>query len=273
MITLIEARTPQGGLLSLSLEDVYSGIIVEDVEGLGPVKATIVSSNFSTMDGAQYQSSRREARNIVIKLELKPDFLLDSVSDLRDKLYGFFMPKTQVSLRFHKSNGLVVDISGRVESCEAPLFTSEPKVNVSIICFDPDFLSIAPVELSGSSVAANVDTLVDYDGTVETGLIFVMNVDRSLTEFTLYNRPPDDIVRKLDIAASLLAGDILTISTISGAKHITLTRSGVNSSLLYAMPSQSNWLEFFPGNNYFRAQAEGAAVPYEISYITRYGGL
>lgn len=273
MITQIEARTVQGTLLSLSLDDSSMGILVDEVEGLDPVKATIVSSGFASNDGVQYQSSRREARNITIKLSLEPDYLTESVRMLRNRLYGFFMPKSEVSLRFYMEDGLIVDTSGRVESFESSLFVKEPKIDISIICFDPDFISTTPVELSGSTVSSTLDTIIDYEGSVEAGFIFNLNVNRDLLEFTIYNSTPDNVTRTLDIAATLQDGDVLSISTISGNKGVTLTRAGVDSSLLYAMSPQSSWLEFLPGENQFRVYATGLSIPYSITYVPRYGGL
>lgn len=273
MITMMEVRTLQGTLLSLPLEDSSSGMIIQEINGLDPVKATIVSSSFATMDGAQYQSSRRESRNVTLTLGLVANYSSNSPRSLRAQLYSFFMPKSQIILRFYMDDASTVEILGRVESFETPLFSNEPKVDISILCFDPDFTGIAPISLTGSTVSTTVNTLVEYDGTIETGFVFTLNVNRTLTEFTLYNRPPDNITRTLDFAAALVSGDVVTISTVSGSKSITLTRSGITSSLLYGMTPQSSWLELFPGENSFRAHAVGAAIPYGITYTPRYGGL
>lgn len=272
MLTTIEVRNNQGALLSLPLEDISNGLIVEDVEGLDPVKATIVSSSFALMDGVQYHSSRREARNIKLRLGLEPDYVLTTVRDLRNRLYNFFMPKTEVSLRFYV-DGLTVNILGRVESFETPLFTKEPVVDISIICFDPDFIDLAPIKFSGMSTSASTETVVSYKGSVETGLQFALKVDRALTAFTFYHRPPDGTLRSLDFSASLVAGDVLTISTVSGAKGATLTRANTNSSLLYAISPQSNWIELMPGDNNIRVYAVGAGIPFDITYTNRYGGM
>lgn len=273
MITQVDVQTLQGTLLSLLLEDTSSGIIVQDIDGLDPVKATLVSSSFAAMDGAQYQSSRRDTRNITMTLGLDPDYVVDTVRDLRKRLYNFFMPKSQIGLRFYMDDGSIVDIAGRVESFESPLFSNEPKVDISIICFDSDFIDSTSVTLSGSTVSSTAETHLDYEGTIETGFVFVLHVNRSLTEFTIYNRPPDNNTRVLDVAAAMVSGDTLTISTINGSKSVLLTRSGITTSLLYAMSSQSSWVDFQPGDNYFRIYATGAAIPYTITFTPRYGGL
>lgn len=273
MITLVEARTPQGTLLSMPLEDTSSGISIRDIDGLDPVKATIVSSGYASRDGVQYQSAHREARNITIQLGLNADYLTNSIRGLRNQIYDFFQSKRAVNLRFYDSEGLVVEIDGRVESCNSKLFSDDPVVDISVICFDPDFIDTNTITITGSTVASTADRVIPYSGSIETGFIFTLNVDRDLTEFTIYNRPPDDVTYTLDFASVMQAGDVVTISTVSGSKYITLTRAGVDTSVLYGMTVQSNWVELFPGDNNFRVYAEGAPIPYSLSYITRYGGL
>lgn len=273
MITKIEARTPQGSLLSLPLEDVFTGILIRDVDGLDPVKATISSSGYATMPGAQFQSSRRETRNILIKLGLEPDFSTDTVDSLRQRVYSFFSPEDEVGLRFYKDSGLTVDISGTVESCESPMFTNDPNASISIICFDPDFVAISAVELEGSTVSDETETEIEYDGTEPAGFTFTLTVDRALSEFTIYNHLPDGSISTLDFEASLEEGDVLTISTVPGSKGVTLLRDGATSSMLYGKSAQSDWLQLVPGTNNIRVYASGDSMDYTLSYTTRYGGL
>ena len=273
MLTKVEVRTTTGMLLVLPLEDASDGFVIEDIAGIDPVKATLVSSSFANLDGASYHSSRREARNLLLKLALEPDFVATTARQLRTTLYSYFMPKSTVSLRFFMSDELTVDISGVVESFESSLFTKEPKVDISIMCFDPDFLELESVVVEGDTVADATEFLIEYNGTVETGIVFVLNVDRALTEFTIYHRPPDDQIVTLDFAAALEADDVLTITTIPGSKSVTLVRDATLSSLLYGMSPQSNWIELRNGDNHFRVYALGDPIPFTIEYIPRHGGL
>lgn len=273
MLVRVEVRTSQGALLTLPLDDVSSGLVVENIDGLDPVKATLVSSSFAGADGEQYHSSRRDSRNLKLKIGLEPDYVTTMVGDLRKRLYGFFMPKTQVSLRFVMDDGLYVDILGRVESFLTPLFAKDPAVDISLMCYDPDFLDPNPVTASGMSTADSTEVLFPYVGTVETGLLLTLRPDRDVNAFTFYHRPPDGTLRTLDFSIPLVAGDVLAISTVTGAKGVTLTRSSTQSSALYGVSPQSNWLEFQPGDNFLRLYASGAAFPFDLSYTTRYGGL
>lgn len=272
-IIKVEARTTLGMLKTFELADPSSGYIVEDILGIDPVKATLVSSTFAKLDGAKFQTARRETRNIILKLKLNPDYIFKTARELRMGLYAFFSPKTQVKLRFYMSDDLVVEIAGVVETCEAPLFTQEPRIDVSIVCFDPDFVELEPVEVEGFTVSNTNEFTIDYPGSVPTGMLFTLDLDRSLSEFTIYHRPPDNVLRTFDFAASLLDNDILTINSVVGQKYITLNRSSTISSLLYGKSPQSNWVDLQPGENKLRIYAVGAGIPFTISYTPRYGGL
>jgi hypothetical protein len=273
MLSSIDVFSIQGALLTLPLNDISDGLIVEEISGLDPVKATLVTSSFADVDGEQYHSSRRESRNITLQLGLEADYINFSVSDLRARLYQYFMPKNAVVLTFHTDDGLNINISGVVESFESPLFTKEPVVNISIMCFDPDFVDSDLVVLTGSTTPGETERTVNYAGTVDTGVNFFLTVDRALTEFTIYHTSANGSLRQLDFAGSLSAGDVLEISTISGAKGAWVTRANVRSSMLYGVSPQSSWIEFSPGTNLIRIYAEGDGVPYELKYTNRYGGL
>lgn len=273
MLNKVEVTTRQGNLLSLPLEEITNGLAIEEIEGLDPVKATLVSTSFARMDGEQYQSSRRETRNIKLTLAIEPDETLETVSDVRRRVYAFFMPKSEVSLRFFTDDGSPVDIVGRVESCEAPLWAQEPTVVVSIICFDPDFFNPTLVHVAGATTSGSTETTINYDGTVETGIQLVLSVNRSLAEFTIYHNPPNETLRTLDFSAALLSGDVVTINTVAGQKYATLNRTSVESSVLYGISPQSAWIELAPGPNLIRVYATGAPVPFDLNYYKRYGGL
>lgn len=273
MLNTVAVRTSQGTVLTLPLGDYTSGLIVENIEGLDPVKATLVSSSFANMDGSQYQSARRESRNIKLTLALEPDYVNSTVSDLRKQLYQFFMPKSEVNLSFQHDDGLNVEIVGRIESLETVLFTKEPTVDISILCFDPDFLDPLINHVTGGTVATTTEQLIPYAGTVESGFYFTMTANRSISEFLIYHRPPGGATTSLYFAVPMVSGDKVEINTLAGAKGAWITKAGIRTSALYGVSASSKWIELLPGDNLLRVYAVGATVPFTIDYTTRYGGL
>lgn len=273
MLTKVEVRTALGMLLALEFDNIDDGYAVQEIDGLDPVKATLVSSSVANQDGAQFQSSHREPRDILLTLGLVPNPASTNVTELRKNLYTYFMPKSHVSLRFFRDDGPTVDISAVVESFESVLFTKDPVVTISLRCFQPDFVELDSITVEEETVEDMPEFVIDYEGTVEAGIIFVLNVDRPLTEFSIYSRPGDNLVRTLDFVADLEADDVLTINTNSGSKAVTLLRDSVQSSLLYGMSPQSDWIKLYNGENDIRVVAEGDPIPFTIQYTPRHGGL
>lgn len=273
MLTKVEVRNSAGAVLTLPFQDVSGGYSLKDIDGLDPVKATIVTSSFANRDGVEYESARRDIRNIVMKIGFEPDWSQMDVKDLRNDLYQWMMPKRYVELRFYEDSGLIVSIVGRVESNDTPRFTADPDATVSIVCFLPDFIGMTTETINGNSVSGSTESVVNYVGTSETGFVFNLMVNRTITGFSLYQRGDDGIQYEMDFAADLQAGDVVSISTQPGNKYATLTRGGVADSILYAISPSSPWLVLTPGQNKVRLQISGAAIPYTIVYTDKYGGL
>lgn len=271
MLSRVEVRTTQGDLITLTLEDSSNGLVVQNITGIDPVDAVLVSTSFAAIDGEQYLAARRNKRNIVFTLGLNPSD--GNVRALRHQLYNFFMPKSIVELNWVDDDTTSVTIEGHIEKMETALFSQTPAVNISVMCFDPDFYDPTPVDVTGMLTSDTVAKSVTYAGTVETGVTLTVNVNRSLSEFTVYHKPPNDNMRTLDFSYPLIAGDVLVISTVPGAKGAYLTRAGTQSAVLYGLSPQSNWLSLEPGVNTLLVQADGAGVPLTFEYVNKYGGL
>lgn len=273
MLESLEVRTAQGNLLVLVLDDVSSGYSVADILGLDPVKATIVSTGFAQQDIAQFQSARRESRNIVIKLGLEPDYAITTVRALRRQLYDYFMPKLPVKLTFIHDDGFTANANGYIESAEAPLFVQDPQMDISILCLDPDFYAPTTTLITGDTVSDNTEFYLPYEGTIETGIEFKFMPDRVVNSFTIYHRAPNGTMTSLEFTVPLALGQLLTLNTRPGEKSALRTLSTQDGSMLYAVSPQSIWTTLYPGDNHLRVYAEGLPVPYEIRYVERYGGL
>lgn len=273
MITSVEARNTNGLTQSFDIANPRTGYQVRDIEGLDPVRANIVSTSFANMDGEQYQSSRREKRNIILTIGLVPDFISASVSDLRNQLYNFFMPRSQVELKFFRSDGVPVTIQGRVESFDAPIFTQDPVASISVICFDPDFLTEKNTLNLTSKTTASLDP-VPYDGTVSSGIELNFTLTRTISGFKAISQLQGDTIRTFEYDGSLLSGDVVNVSMVPGNKYITLLRGSTLSSILSGVSPYSDWISFNAGQNSFVLQVDGSpAIDYDLSYFTRHGGL
>lgn len=273
MLQGIEVVNNQGAVLPLSLTEPEDGYVIKEIEGLDPVPAEIVSGSFANADGEQFQSSRRGKRNIVIKLDLRHEYAGLSAGQLRAGLYGYFMPKMEVLLRFFDDLIGTVEIKGTVESFSAPLFAKEPEAIISILCFKSDFLSPNSDIITGISNSDYTELEFQYTGTVETGVIFSLFPARSTTEVTLHHRTPDNIDSALPFVGIINKGDQLVINTTPGEKGGVMIREFTERSVLYGISPFAHWITLKPGTNFIRVHIEGAAIPFSLEFTKRYGGL
>lgn len=228
-LSKVEARNAQGTVLSLPLSDYSNGLLVQEIDGLDPVKSTTVYSSLATSDDNQYQASRREPRSIMIKLGLEA-FGDTTVRDLRTQLMNIFMPKSEVTLRFYTDDFGALEIVGRVETFDAPMFTQDPVASIGLLCLNSDFYNPESVKFNGVTTASGPGNAVYYDGNIETGIVLRMPITRNLDEFVIEHLPPDNVLRRFEFSAPgiLETGDILEISTISGAKRVSIIRDFVD---------------------------------------------
>jgi hypothetical protein len=274
MLTKVEVRTDQGALLTLDLFDPEDGFQIQNILGLEPVDATLVYSSMVGQDDEQEQSSKRVKRNIIFEIGYEPDWANETIWSLRNTLYGFFMPKNQVRLRFYSDTMPTVEIVGRVEKFSSPLFGSaDPKATISIICAKSNFVGLDVLSFGGNTTSGSTEIERVYSGSIETGFLFTLSPNRAISEFTINNRLPNDAVVSQEFQYPLLDGDVLTINSVALNKYVRLTRAGSTGSALFGVSPYSQWVNLFPGVNNLRVVAAGDPIPWTIQYANKYGGL
>lgn len=275
MLTKVTLVDPLGASLALPLQDNSNGFTVKNIEGLDPVKASLTSTPFAQLDGSQAQGARRENRNILLTIGLEPYSGGSTVKALRAALYGVVMPKSFVTLQFFEDGAATPEytITGQVESFETPLFSKDPEVVVSIICYEPSFEEYTPHLITGLNTVTDTSgayTTIVNPGTIESGYLLTLSVNRlASTGFTVYNYRPGVSPTTLQVTASINTPDVIKLSTKSKDKSVLKG----STSILYSVPASSKWAMLYPGTNYIRVVCAGAAIPFTIGYTAKYGGL
>lgn len=114
-----------------------NGLLITNIDGLGPVKADINMTKLVTSDGSIFNSARLEPRNIVIEARFTN---ATSIEDARQLSYKFFPIKKQVTIRVETDNR-IAETTGYVESNEPNIFSEESDVQISILCESAFFYS------------------------------------------------------------------------------------------------------------------------------------
>lgn len=273
MLTLLEVTNSRSNTLRLPVGDVSGGYSVRDVQGLDPVDAALTSSSIAQVDGALPQNARRDIRNILIKLGLEPDYTSNDVQSLRSDLYDYFSPAANVQVGVYLDDVLFAVTAAQVEHCQNAMFSDDPEVDISLICYDPDLYAPAAQTLSANTTAGTDFQTISYPGSSETGAIFTLSINRIMSSFTLYNTRPDNKTQIVQINGSFAPGDIVTINSLVRQKAVTLLRNGITNSIMFYRDTSSDWIALQKGDNHFRAFATGAAIPYTLVYTPKFGGV
>lgn len=249
-------------------------------QGLGPVKADILSTPFATGKGELYQGSSVGKRNIVMTLGFNPNWRDQTMSSLRQQLYRYFLPEAWTKLRFFSDDMPTVDIEGYVESFEPNIFSQDPEVQISVICLKPDFIEADATIYYGVVDDGSTQLEIDYTGTVETG--FEVRIDQTVDNPS-YTGPIDISVQQEPEAPQIFTVDPVSIdgtnyfklSTVRNAKRVQkIARAdGSATNLLAQVSGGSVWPKIKPGKNLFSVGALETGQKWTLAFFNRFGGL
>lgn len=265
MFTLTAER-PDGQRLTLTE---YGSAYNVKYSGLGPVGADVITSSLGMVDGAKINSARVDSRNIVLTVYISGG----SVEAKRLRLYGFFAPKQNVKL-YYKNGARDVYTEGIVETCEIDQFSAIQRAQISIICPQPYLIgaeeivnditgvlalftfpfAIAAEGIEFSRLTANDYAILHNTGDVPAGFVATIFAVEDTVNPVIYNAITGEAFR---VTGTIEAGHTLTISTITGAKALTVTSpSGKAQNILYRKKAGSVWLQLAAGSNYISYSAD-----------------
>lgn len=207
-----------------------------EVKGINPPKASINTEEYATSDGAVFNSARLRTRNIVLTM-----YPMTPVEAGRMAIYNIFRPKQMITLLFDTKSRSVV-ATGYVESVEVNAYTNPQKVQVSVICPDPN--------LRGGSVTTPINpgsyVEITNPGEVTSGGIFIIyNKGQAFTDITFKNYTTN---QSFTIDYDFAIGDSITIDTRQGQKSVMLSRNGASTNLLNSF--SGDWVQIGPSYNY-----------------------
>lgn len=301
MIKSVTVTNFKNESLKLSLTNPEeSGLVIESIDGLGPTKATINSTELATMDGSIYNSARQEERNIVMYLIM---MFAPTIEDARQKVYRYFPLKKLVKIRIETDNRLV-ETEGYVESNEPDIFSDQESTQISIICPDPflyevgnsttSFSGVEPefeFEYSNESLDENLTEMgdvridnravINYQGDTDIGFIMTIHAIGKAEKIVVYNvntreQMKIDTTKIITISGGAFStGDNIEISTIKGRKYVRLLRNGIYTNIIGAIDRNSDWFQLTPGDNLFGFTAENGAenLVIQFNYKVAYGGI
>ena len=244
-----------------------------NIEGVDPVKATVATSPYGSVDGTSYTGSSVLNRNIVLTIKPNPNWDTWTYENLRKLLYSYFMPKLVVRLVFYSDDFPPVEIYGVVEGVEGTIFSKEPTLQVSVVCPDPYFRAVNPTILTGQNGVLNT---FEYNGNVESGMVVkVTHVSGTPTTIGIQLGDPKET--HFGVMASINSSKYFELSSIPMQKYVQNVNigTGVIDNLLSNVYIQegSLWPSLQPGTNEFRVITDAGVQDYQLIFYERFGGL
>lgn len=300
---------PKGEALTLELTNPYkSGLYVRNVEGLGPPRATINGNELATTDGMYYTSARAEKRNIIFNLGMlsrdrDSQYGPLSIEESRHLTYVYFPIKKEITIT------VVTDVrtlftKGYVETNEPDIFSKEEGCTISVICPDPwwheeengrtIFSGIQPgfeFPFSNESLTdpllefgqiwLDVSAILEYKGTVDTGILITIHAFGEAEGIRLYNVETKERIIIDTNKIEAITGtkyhkfDDIIISTVKGDRYCRLLRNGEYTNIIAAMSRDSDWFQISNGDNVFGFDASSGAenISVTFSYKNTYAGV
>ena len=141
MIKSVTITNYLGDEITMNLrEPNETGFLIKSIDGLGPCKANVNTTDIATRDGSLYNSSRVEQRNIVMTIVFVDSVQQETIEGLRHKTYKYFPLKKNLTMAI-ETDTRTLETVGYVESNEPEIFSSQQGTQISIICPDPYFRS------------------------------------------------------------------------------------------------------------------------------------
>ena len=258
-----------------------------DIDGLGPLRADIITSELSSDAGSNYLTANQIERNIVIKLGFAPKSALgQTITSLRRNLDAVFTPPNQVELTFTDDILGNFTIKGRVESNEPVMFAKDPEVQISIICTDPYFYSpLADTTFTIPPLTPfNEQFTINYTSDVPVGFVFDFDINGNMStgqDYVLLNMHRTPNANGLDpfmrINGNFQHADHFQISSQRGSRGATRRRGTATSNAMPYFTGSLLRMQLLPGLNYlslYPVLVSGAkARPATIKYKNVRGAL
>lgn len=278
MIRSVTITNHTGDILTMELTNPEaSGFLITSITGLGPMKATINSTELATMDGDLYNSSRATKRNIVFSLEFLA--INKTIEEIRLESYKFFPVKRNITILV-ETDQRVAEITGYVESNEPDIFSEKEGCQISVLCLDPYFHTLEPKRtifsgvdpqfefpfsnesldeklINFGEIYQDTDRSIINEGDETVGMTIRARITGPVRGLVVWNVTMKEMMgiddNKLETltGSKLKAGDEVIIETTKRKKSAILRRNGKKTNILNCLKKPIDWLQLQRGENVF----------------------
>lgn len=255
--------------LPLQSSVIPSSYFIANVDGLGPVKATVSTSTYPDLDGDNIQSTRVGGRNLVITLGLTPNYgKNEDPQSLRQDLYRIVPPKSEVDVVINDTKYPQVTFTGTVEDLATTIFNKNPAIQISILS-EAAYLTDTTV-IQDKMYAMNSTFNLNYSGSAETGFEIEPNFTKAAGNLSVVLNG----MTVFRVVYAFAPGDKLDLITIARQKQLILTRGTTKISLLDNITVGDLNMVLGPAIDTFGVYTDtGSTTPYALTYSPMYIGI
>jgi len=267
--------TNKDGISMRFTERDLTPFILVSADGIYDAINNVHVSENTMIDGAQYQGSTAKFRNIVLTLKDDGNFPED-----RNILNQLFKENEVGILEFSENGKNIRKIEYYVESMKSDGLYGVRHHIISLICPDPFFYDpndttvymaswVSNFEFEfenpvgetfefGYQSAERIQNIVNDYAEDNIGMTIRISCSGAVVNPSIIRVESDTHITVGSTAKPLetLVGDVVTITTGTGNKHIYLTRDGVTTEINEYLTEDSEFIQLMRGNNHIGYEAD-----------------
>lgn len=272
----VVCENPQGQ----QIEFRYDGypLRLSETSGFSNSEYTVNTSQNSGQDGANYNSTTTNKRNLLITADI-----FEAYQTWGDHLRSFFQPRSWGTAYAYDGGG-GRKAAYQVEKIDIEETGTVRDATISLICPDPKFYALTdqltqlaiwqgcirfPLRIVNPfHVTEKVNTLIGNvrnDSAVSMGLTVTFRATGTVINPSLYDINRYDLMQ---INTTMHAGDVIIITTGDGNKRVKLFSGGVTSNISNLMQYPPKWLKAYQGDNLFRYNAASGIDALSVSILS-----
>jgi len=259
-----------GGSITLAYSRPF---FIEQIDGTGAVQNILNTQKGVNQDGVTLLSKDLDIRQITLQGTILAYSKLE-IMNYRKQMIQAFNPKLSGTLTYIYEGGQ------KIIPCEiymAPVFSGinfiSEKLLITLNCMSPYWEDLEqiradialwvgefefPLEIVSSGIEMGMrqpSLIVDVDNTgdVECGMVVQFTALAALTNPSLLNVNTQEYIK---INKTMVAGEVINISTGFGNKRITSSLNGITTNAINFIDLNSTFLQLSVGDNLFRYNAD-----------------
>lgn len=274
----------------------FEPFLLENCEGIYSVKNNVSTSENTMTDGATYQGTITQMRNIVLTLR---DNVRSNHQANRTLLYNLFKPKSPGTLTYLEDDGAESrSIEYYVESIDIDSEMRARQATISLLCPDPFFVAPSDITVTiagwkalfefphefppeGEEFEARVEeklkTIENTSAADNVGITATITAAGPVVNPSIYHVEQGELITvgTSGKPLNMVMGDQVVITTGTNNKHVYLVHGGEKREINEYLSENSEFIQLGHGINTIGYSAD-QGEPYmtvEISYRYRYLGV